>query len=596
MTDDTDDLGADEGLDELDRHARAAASALLAQMEQLVDDGDETDRSAGAELAASPSAPPTDESVPDAPDPHVIPLGKARSRPGSRTRRRRALAGAAAVAALVVAGGAIALADGEGTPDVTSGAAGGALLPVWLPDGLEPLVAVDLSRAEPADRLSGEIAVYGDQDATDPWAETLAVTHFVMPEESAADWQPDEGETVTVAGHDATVSEIDGLDSDSRGPGSQVQWHIEDGRMGVAGTNMTRDEVLVAAANVTDGPGIAADGLPAGFTELARGPLDAAAPTLGISYPPAGLAVTYHVPDEDDGVTMLYILQRPAPASAVDLLLGSPDSEAITVRDTHAVVSRDHDRGIAVQWAEPEGQLVTVWAAGFTEQAVLQVVERLRPADAGQIEALLAEHAPPPPGEFGDVAAGQVEVASGAVPDGGRWRVVADPAAGESMDALTIEHVSADGGSSSGSSSGSYADTAGVPPALEVWSDSTEGGAVVYGVVAAEAATVTVEAAGHEPVSLELHTVDGWDHRVVASFVPLSGFEAVAVARAADGREVARTIVYLETLDPILPDATSSGATDGLGTVLDETCVTALDGTETCSSVVSEIAETTVGP
>jgi hypothetical protein len=192
------------------------------------------------------------------------------------------------------------------------------------------------------------------------------------------------------------------------------------------------------------------------------------------------------------------------------------------------------------------------------------------------------------------VAAGQVEVASGAVPDGGRWRVVADPAAGESMDALTIEQVSADGGSSSGSSSGSYADTAGVPPALEVWTDSTEGGAVVYGVVAAEAATVTLEAAGHEPVSLELHTVDGWDHRVVASFIPRSGLEGVAVARTADGREVARTIVYLESLDPILPDATSSGATDGLGAALAETCETALDGTVSCSSIVTENREMTV--
>lgn len=594
MTDRTDAFDGDNGLEELDRHARAATEALLAQVNELVELGVEPDWSGGTPPAAMPAGSRVDEAVMDAHERNVIPLGHARGRPGAAGRRRFAVGCAAAVVALVAVGGALAVVDGDGGPDVRSGGPESVLLPGWLPDGFQPVMAVDLGSADLPGGLGGEIAIYGDPDATEPWASTLAVTRFSIPEEMAGDWQPDVGEPVTVAGHDAALSEIDGLDSGSRGPGWQVQWPVEDGMLAVAGTNMTRDEVLAAAMDVGDGTSIAAEGLPAGFTELARGPLDAAAPGLGLSHPSAGLAVTYGLPAAgDDGQTMVSIVQRPAPASAVDLLMGaSLDSEVTTVRSHHGVVSRDDEVGIVVQWAEPDGQLVTVVTSGTTEQTALQIVEQLRPADPGQIEALLADYAPPSPGEFGDLAAGQVEIASGELPGGGRWRVVADPASEESMDALAIEQVSTDGSSSSGSSSGS---SGGATRPLDLSTDSTGGETVVYGLAIADAATVVLETPGQEPIPLELHTVAGWNHRVVASLVPDSGTDAVAIARDAEGRELDRTTVSLGAPDPIAPDDTDPATTEAIDAAVEDVCAPAPGGMVVCSSSGTATSGTSPG-
>ena len=247
MTDRTDAFDGDNGLEELDRHARAATEALLAQVNELVELGVEPDWSGGTPPAAMPAGSRVDEAVMDAHERNVIPLGHARGRPGAAGRRRFAVGCAAAVVALVAVGGALAVVDGDGGPDVRSGGPESVLLPGWLPDGFQPVMAVDLGSADLPGGLGGEIAIYGDPDATEPWASTLAVTRFSIPEEMAGDWQPNVGEPVTVAGHDAALSEIDGLDSGSRGPGWQVQWPVEDGMLAVAGTNMTRDEVLAAA-------------------------------------------------------------------------------------------------------------------------------------------------------------------------------------------------------------------------------------------------------------------------------------------------------------------------------------------------------------
>jgi hypothetical protein len=607
MTDRTDAFATDDAPDELDRHARAAASALLARVAEMVDDEAEVDRSAGAgpatgatapitapptaspvaagPVAARPVAAPTDrsggEADADTADPHVVPLGRATDRPGARSRRRRLLACAAA-ATVVAIGAAIALTGDSGAPDVTSGGPGGALLPAWLPDGLEPLMAVDLDRADRPDAVDGEVAIYGDRDAPDPWAETLTVTHLLVPDEMASGMQPQEGEAVTVSGHEATLSEMDGIESGTGGPGWRVQWSTEDGLVGVAGTNLTRDEVLTAAALVTDGPGIAEDGLPRGFTELARGPFDAAAPSLSPSVFASGLAVSYGAPDgADDEQAMLAIHQRPGPASAVDLVRAtSADSEAITVRGDHGVLSRHGRGGLVVQWAEPEGRLVTVVASGVSERSVLRIVEGMRPADAEEIEALLSEPATPSPGEFVPVPSEQVEVTAGEVPGGGRWRVVVDTAAPASLDALSVEQVSADGSFSSGAASGGLGGSA---RPLDLSSDSTDGGTVVYGTVTADAATVTLEAPGRPAVPLELHGVDGWDLRVVASLVADIGPESVAVARAVDGREVARTTIYVAP-DPITPGSSDPATGGGDDTAVEETCVTEPDGSVTCST------------
>ena len=70
----------------------------------------------------------------------------------------------------------------------------------------------------------------------------------------------------------------------------------------------------------------------------------------------------------------------------------------------------------------------------------------------------------------------------------------------------------------------------------------------MWGLLWVDAASVTVEAPGAEPVTLGIHEVDGWDHPVVAGAFADDHFtsgEAEVVARDAEGREVARNSTVL---------------------------------------------------
>jgi hypothetical protein len=571
---DTSELADD--LPELDHRARGAAAALRHRIDTLVPE-DHGDPSVTA--AHTDGISPTDLAAPA-----TDPVGEMRSLDRAGGRRRRWWLAAAAVTVVAAAGGAVAVVTGDDHPDVTSGGQPDYLLPGWLPEGLEPTSAIDFANAATSGGLgglSGEIAGYGDPDSDDPWASTLAVTHFVIPPEMADEWQMTEGEPVTLAGHEATLSEIDGSDSGSPGPGWQVQWPVEDGQMAVAGTRLSREEVLAAAAEATPDPAIGPGSLPDGFTELARGPLDAAAPGLGIVTPSTGLAVTYTIPSEgDDGRSVVSIIERSGPESAVDLLRGSyADSDAITVRGRHAVVGRG-DGQVVVQWAEPEGQLITVLGYGVAEDAVLRVADQLRPAGAGEVAALLADHAPPAAGEFDDPPEGHVEVASGGTPNG-RWRVVVDTTAPEGMEALSVERVSESGDSSSGTASWMGGDGSAAPPPLEVSTDTEDGVTIVYGLVHPDAAAVTIEAPGLSGVSLGFHDVEGWQRRPFAGqlteeqIAGVGGGEAVVIARAADGRELGRTQISVGP-DPLLPGDQPSGD-------VAEACTTLPDGTTECS-------------
>ncbi len=506
----------DDALVELDRRGRAAASALRSRVEALVAVDDPTPWSDALGGATAAAGRPDlthglDEVVPgessdghdtEPPTPHVVRLDRA-------PRAARAIAAVAApwrwwrrwwrspprarpspssTAATIP----------------TSPAAGPArcCCPAGCRPGSSPRRRSTRPTGPSPGGVGGESAVYGDARAADPWARTLAVVHFAVPPETAGDWQFDDGEPVTVAGHEAIVSEIDETDAGSGGPGWQVRWEVDDGTLAVAGTGLSRDDVLAAAAEASEAPAIGAAGLPDGFAELARGPLDAASPMFfDMATPAAGLVVSYSAPaagdDDTEGETVLMIVQRPGEAAAVDLLRGSyPDSEGVTVRGRHGVVGRG-EGDLVVQWLEPGGQLVSVIGVGVTEQALLQVADRLRPAGPDEIAALLAEHGVPAAGEFDDVPDGAVEVAAGEeAGDGGRWRVVVDPAMGETLAALTVERVSAGGSSSGSSSSGMSTDGDGPDaPALELTTDSTEGAStLVYGTVVAGATTVTIEA------------------------------------------------------------------------------------------------------
>jgi hypothetical protein len=449
---------------------------------------------------------------------------------GGRGRpARRSLLAAAVVAVVAAVGGAVTVVTrDDGRPPLSSGDPLDHLLPSWVPEGFEPVSAFDIPDPAAAG-FSADIAVYGDPDSDDPWSATVSVVHLVADEELLGG-PPSGGEAVTVAGHDARLRESEGF-----GDGLQweVEWQVDDGRLIVAGP-LTPDEVLAAAETATTEPAIDTSGLPGGYSDLARGPFTDSLLFTSLfegfvqdsvdgAADGSGLAVTYAGPADSGQVRpAVVVARRPGPASAVDLLrLWFTEAEASTVRGRHAVIGRGDELPgsagetgvVAVQWAEPEGQLVSVVGLGVTEDAVLQVADGLRPAGPEEVAGLRAEHAVAAPREFDDVPKGHVVVASGDSPTG-QWRIVADATPQANIGALTIERL--------WGAIGSTASTTGdrVEPPLDLQADISDGTIVIWGVLWVDAASVTVEAPGAEPIALDIHEVDGWSHRVVADAFP----------------------------------------------------------------------------
>jgi hypothetical protein len=568
----------DAPLDALDRRGRAAARTLLEDLAARGADtlvGEDVDPAVpvgDAETGPAPSDPPKSTEPapipatepPTLPVPTVVPPDRPTGRGGRRPARRKFLA-AAAVAVLAAAGGAVAVVTDDGGPDVTSGGEPDYLLPGWLPGGFEPLSAAGVPDTA-AMGFDADIAVYGDPDSDDPWSAGLAVIHLVADEDVLGDPRSD-GEAVTVAGHDARLREAESEGFGGRrpaGPGWEVEWEVDDGRIIVVGA-LPSDEVLAAAEAATTEPAIDPAGLPDGYTELARGPMEEPSllytslfeEFLDGSVDGAGLAVTYADPSDSASVRpAVVVAQRPGPASAVDLLrLSFDDGDVTTVRGRHAVIGRGSEPPgsagetgiVAVQWAEPEGQLVTVVGFGVAEDAVLQVAEGLRPASAGEVAELRDQQVVAAPREFGDVPEGHVAVASGETPTG-QWRLVADAGRRANIGALTVERMS-----------GAIASTASntgdrVEPPLDLGADTSDGTVVIWGVLWVDAASVTVDGPGGEPIALDIHEVEGWSDPVVAGAFPVdhfagSGEGVVVVARDADGREVARNTTVLGSGD-----------------------------------------------
>jgi len=537
-------------LDAVDRRGRAAARTLL-------DDLATRDaRTAADEALFAATEPPATS------EPTRVRVDRLARRRNGRRRppRRRGLA-AAVVAVVALAGGAIAVATRDDGPNVSSGGELDYVLPSWLPTGLAPAHAVDIPDTASLGYTS-DIAIYGDPGADDPWSATVAVVHLVADEELLGG-RPTDGEAVTVDGHDAWLREAE---SDGWvGEGWEVEWQVDDGRVLVSGT-LSRDEVLAAAeaASAEAEPAIDTSGLPDGYELLARGPLGDSLlfsslfeGNVGLgagSAGASGLAVVYADPVDREAVRpAVVVAQRHGSASAVDLLrLSFTEAEATTVRGHHAVIGRGdelpgsagEDGVVAVQWAESEGQLVTVVGFGVDEADVLRVAEDMRPAASGAIATLRTEQAIAAPRRFGDLRAGEVVAASG-TSDTGQWRIVANTRSGENIGALTIDRV----WGAIGSTSSTTGDR--VEPPLDLGADFSDGNAVVWGVLWVDAATVTVEAPDVEPVTLDIHEVEGWDRPVVAGSFPSDLFarsnDVVVVARDADGHEVGRNDEVLGT-------------------------------------------------
>ncbi|HKA85906.1 MAG TPA: hypothetical protein VKD21_18715, partial [Acidimicrobiales bacterium] len=418
-------------LAELDRLGARAAVALRERVDAAI------------ELEPVPTRGDVDRSTvgTGAGEPLVVDLGRSSAPRAHSARGRRALLAAAAVLILVGASVAIVLTRDD-RPAVTSGQPG-YLVPGWLPEGLGPepdTVALNGDQGS-GPGFGGEVAVYGSGSADDPWAgPTVGVVH-VVPDPSSFGDETD-GEPITVGGHEATLTHDDRA--------WNVQWSEDGGRVVVRGVDLGRDEVLAAAAAASAAPAISLAGLPDGFAEIGRGPLDA---VVAAGYPSeSGLSITYAAAAADDD-TYLAVVQRPGSAASVDLARWGSfdlDSSSTTVRSEHAVVAR-FSGATLLQWHEPAGALVTLVASGLDDDAVRRVAEELRPAGGAEIDRLVREHGTPSPAQsgFSSLEEGQVQVVSGKRGDI-QWRLVASVDQEPRLGSLSYEEASASSGSSSG--------------------------------------------------------------------------------------------------------------------------------------------------
>jgi len=545
-------------LTELDRLGAKAAVALRERVDAAIQ----------LDPLPSPADPDLSSVGTGGGEPLVVDLGRPAVSEARLSRGRRALLAAAAILTLAAVGAAIVLTRDD-RPAVTSGQRG-YLLPGWLPEGAGPdpeTVVVHEDQATD-DGFGGEVAVYGSESADDRWAGPTVGVARIVPDPSSFGDESD-GEPITIGGHRATLTHDD--------PGWNVEWSEDGRRVVVRGVDLSRDEVLAAAAEASVEPAISRPGLPDGFVEIGRGPLDAVA-TVG--YPAeSGLSIVYTATAgyrEPSGGESLTVVQRPGTPGSVDLARWGHvdlDSSSTTVRGQHAVIAR-FSRATVLQWLEPTGTLVTLVASGLDEDALRRVAEELRPAGGAEVAHLIREHGTPSPMSSGlsDLEEGQLQVVSGARGDI-QWRLVASVDEEPGLDSLTYEEASAGSGSSSGASAGS-ADSGAAPP-LEATGLETMDGEnwVVYGVVAGDASAVTAEGAEGSAVSLDLYDVTGWDRKVFIGFLAADSRAREVVAHRPDGTEVARERLWLSRpTDP---------PTDG---DQDEVCVEVGEGTVECST------------
>jgi hypothetical protein len=500
-------------------------------------------------------------------EPLVVDLDRPGAPDASSPRGRRALLAAAAVLVLASVSAAIVLTRDD-RPAVTSGQPG-YLLPDWLPEGVGPepeAVVLHEDRGTDAG-LGGEIAVYGSESADDPWAgPTVGVAHIVSDPSTFGD--ESNGWQITVDGHQATLTHDD--------PAWNVEWSEDGGRVVVRGVNLSRDEVLASAAAASAEPAISPAGLPDGFAEIGRGPLDAVA-TLGY-LADSGLSITYMAGAAPNGDEYVVVVQRPGTAASVDLARwghADLDGSSTTVRGQHAAVARFSDTTL-LQWHEPTGTLVTLVASGLDEDAMRRVAEEFRPAGTAEITELIRDDhaASPMQSGFASLEEGQVPVVWGTRGDI-QWRLVASVDQEARLDSLSYEEVSA--GSDSGAAASS-ADSVATPPLDATAFETMDGeGWAVYGVVAGDVSAVAAEGADGSAVSLDVYDVTGWDRKVFIGFLPADTRAREVVAHRPDGTEVAR--------QPLTLSRRTDPPTDGDDDT--DVCVEVGDGTFECSTAGS---------
>ena len=448
---------------------------------------------------------------------------------GVRPSRRRWLLAAAAVLAVAAAAGSIVALTEDDPPPVASGG-GERLLPGWLPDGLAPSAAVDtkgISDLAP----DGRVVVYGP-DPEAPWTDPLLAIA-----ESSEPWEPP-----SVSG-DAAVT-VGGRPGVLRSTGDAVTVAVDDGdRLLIVVGHRVPEEAVLAAAEVAtsgpSGPSIAPEALPAGFAEVARGPLSATFSLLpGYEYGTAALghdtlAVSYI--DPPTGRSVGLVQQPGTPADAAFVRLGQPDARTVDVRGQEGLLlAWQTPDGPAqermLRWWEPSGMLVTLVSIGVGDDELLRIAGGLRPAAEGEVAALLEDRGA---GEK-DIAAGSgFDLATGNQ-SGQVWALTVS----EKSDRVEVGLRWGDGSSTVGW------DRAGGPGEMLIGSSIPAGwpAPAFYGVVADDVATVTVEIPGQPPEDLQLYgtAVDGTELGLFVAFVDEGVGQVTVVARDAGGDEVAR--------------------------------------------------------
>lgn len=274
-----------------------------------------------------------------------------------------------------------AAADG---PAVISGTQPQYLLPGWLPEGVEPVQAL---RFGDIPQFGGEVVAYGRRDADDPWDGPILASFHIVPGPDSF-WGEGGTDGPTIGGH------LSRLKHDEQG--WWMEWSTEGGLMLILGIDVSREQVVAAAEAVSAEPAIDPAGLPDGLTELARGPVHAAVPWGGYTGSSTGLWVSYGngAVGTDESRLMHISERRQESAAVVDLFrLAYPDTRAVDIRGQHAVVGRNTDGNVALQWYESSGGLlVTLTAWGLTEDTLRRVAEDLRAAGSDEIEQLLTDH------------------------------------------------------------------------------------------------------------------------------------------------------------------------------------------------------------
>ena len=441
------------------------------------------------------------------------PIMLERSGAPARTHRRWMWAAAAAVIAVAGVVGMIVVGGGKDkdNPPATTEPQP-FLVPGWLPSGWGPQSA---ARGAALPARPSSAAVYGSSSAEDPWAgDVVAVLVNADPA------SPPGAEAVEVAGHAGTVVR----------DGETLVITVPVGRrtFTVTGRGFDQDTLIRIAAAAVDGRPIEPV-LPPGLVELAHGALDIA------TLPPAGgLSLVYGADSSGHSVT---IAQRPGQASELGLLrlvLPAPNTMSdVEVHGQPGVLVTGDSFPSMVQWIEPPGLLVTVWAEGLGDEELTRFVDAMRPSTDAEIDDLVTRYHESPD-VTDDLQEGEVVVATG---DRGavHWRVTAREHAG-SVD-VSYEDESSGFGFGVSPAPGSA-------PALDVGTSDTVdelGERVMIGAADPTVARVVVEAAGQRPLPVEVYRPAELTQTVIVGFVPKAYDHGEVVGLDANGGELART-------------------------------------------------------